>query len=254
MSRIFKSTNVNLGQPLAVTIDEKELQIKRKMMTSDRSSSPKGKDPASTASNIIERANSEANEILEKVTEQAEKALFDAKIEADLIKNDAIKQGYQEGFQQGLESGKRETEDLARQALAIKEEVEAERDNLIKIMESQVVDIILESVKKIIGQELTTSKDYVVGMVSTALNKLSIGRQVTIRVSDQDYETLNEKKDEVIAGCKGISDIEVKEDLSLNSGDCIIETEHGDIDASVDKQIENYENVITELTGIDENE
>lgn len=256
MSKIFKATNVNMGQPLEVIMDENNLKeniYKRKISHNEKISNSRSKDPNTTASNIIENASMEANNILIMANEDAQKVLQDAKIEAQLIKVNAQKEGYSEGYQQGLEDGKRETQDLAHQALTIKEELEEERRNLITNIENEIPKIIYIAVEKVINREFNLNKKIILDIISSTLNKTN-SETATVRVSDEDYDIVDQNKDKVMSECKGLYDIEVKKDLSLDTGDCIVETNCGYIDAGINTQIKKLQESVLELVGNDEND
>ena len=246
MSRIFKSTYINVGQPLEIITTEREQReiiYKRKEALNDRSSNMKSKDPSEAASSIIERANIEANDIIDRMNEQAEKIISDARIQADLIRSDALREGYRDGYKDGLDMGKKETEDLANQALAIKEELVEEEKNIIKSFENNIPTIVMQAIKKIVGREIANGEDIILGIISQTFNK-SHSTINAVRVSESDYETVENNKDKILSECKEVSDFEVKKDLALEQGDCVAETTCGEIDAGINTQVEKLEETI----------
>lgn len=254
MSRIFKAPQVNVIEPKEVTLSERELReiaLKRKETENmDRSNAVKTNNPEQTAKNIIEMANIEYNETIERMNEQAEKIISDAKIEAELIRSSSIREGYQDGYKDGFEAGKRETEDLANQALLIKTELEEESENLIKVFEKEIPKIVYQSIKKIFNKEIKNCDDIIIDIVIQAF-KGSNATVNAVKVSDDDYNFLIENKDLVLSESKEVSDFEVKKDLSLDKGDCVIETACGEIDATIDTQLQKLEEIIV---GVIENE
>lgn len=253
MSKIFKAPQVNVGQPYEITITESELSHYKRTFNTVRGSDLSGLDPDSAASAIITEANSQANEVVEQANSEAEGIIANAQIEAEKIKVSVQEQGYQEGYTRGLEDGKRETEDLANQALEIKEELETERVNLTQVIEAQVVDLIIQSVKKIVGNELASKEDIILGVVVKALNKIGSGENIVVKVSQEDFKVLDENKAKVASKCDNISEFEVKKDLSLKKGDCIIETDFGTVNAGISTQIDKFEEVIIQTMGLDSN-
>lgn len=253
MSRIFKAPHVNVGQPYEVTISETEMPHHNRSFNAVRSSDLRGLNPDSAASAIISEANSQANDIVEQANSEADQIIVKARIEADQIKSDAREQGYQNGYLKGLEDGKRETEELANQALMIKEEIEIERANLTRTIETQVVDLIIQSVKKIVGNELNTREDVILDVVVKALNKIGSGENINVKVSQEDFEILSKNKNKIASRCDNTLDFEAVKDLSLEKGDCIIETECGTVDAGVSTQLNKFEDIISETMGLDIN-
>lgn len=250
MSRIYKSSNVNLGDPVKVTISDELFNMNNSdiEIEIERSSDMSSDDPSFTASNTISNANHEANEIIQRAHDEAKRIVESAMTEAETEKRSITQKGYEEGFQAGLIDGKRETEDLAQQALEIKQELEEERDSLIQKMEQEIPEIVMQCVRKIIGQEIEANKEIIVSLVSMALKKVS-SSSVTVKVSESDFGIVEEKKNEILSENRGISECCIKMDKSLDNGDCIIETDCGDVDASINSQIGKLEEIINEISG-----
>lgn len=254
MSRIFKAPQVNVGQPFEVTISETELPHHKRAFNTLRSSDLSGLDPNDTASVIISEANIQANDIVDEANSEANRIIVDAEVEGEQIKKTAQEQGYKEGYTRGVDDGKRETEDLANEALMIKEELEIERANLTRVVETQVVNLIIQSVKKIVGNELATRENIILKVVVKALNMIGSGENIVVKVSQEDFEVLSENKSKVVSECENISEFEAKKDLLLKKCDCIIETECGTVDAGIATQVHKFEDIIIETMGIDINE
>lgn len=244
MARIFKNTSINVGESVAVNAEDIDfLYVSESNDNINDSAGNSSADSASMrkAEGIISNANMEARKIIEA-----------AKMESEAIKISAREEGYQQGYQQGLYDGKSETEDLAHQALSIKEELEFERNNLVKTIENQVIDLIIQSVNKIINCELITNKEIIKNVVCTALDKISSGENIVICVSEQDFKSVEDNKYKIISQCDNLSNFDIKKDLSLEVGDCIIETNCGSINASVEKQLQKYESTISKIIGNDD--
>lgn len=114
------------------------------------------------------------------------------------------------------------------------------RDGLLRELEPVVVEIALAAVLKILGQAVK-EQTVIRRVVNTQLSKASKMRPVRVRISAQDFELLaaqSEMQDDVVAGL-------FAPDAALAPGEIFIETEHGTIDAGLDRQIAEFRKLLT---------
>ena len=89
--------------------------------------------------------------------------------------------------------------------------------------------------KKIIGE--FDQEELAVSLVKNALQHVRNEKQVTIRVPPSQYKMVHARINEILAQYKGVGFIDLVSDPRLSTGDCIMESDIGVIDASVDLQI-----------------
>ncbi|MDE7469765.1 MAG: HrpE/YscL family type III secretion apparatus protein [Desulfovibrionaceae bacterium] len=135
----------------------------------------------------------------------------------------------QRGFEAGLEDGKKEL------AAKMIEQIAAGVDYFASI-ESTMVDIVTTAIEKIIGK--MEDKDRINAIVHKALNYVRQQKKVLIRLSPEDLPFVQENLNEIVRTYPGISFLDITPDTHLARGDCILESDIGIINASINSQIE----------------
>lgn len=134
----------------------------------------------------------------------------------------------QAGYEAGLARARMEM------AARMLETVERTVDYLGAV-EHRVVDLVMLSVRKILGEfdetELTGR------VVRQALQVVRNQPQATIRVSPAQADLLQQRLHALLSGYNSLGAVEVVADPRLGRGDCILETEIGVVDASLETQL-----------------
>lgn len=162
-----------------------------------------------------------AAEVLDKVKEDALQYKKSVVAEAEIIKEQAEKQGFETGF-------KRWTEQIAR----LEEEVAKVRKDL----EKQVIPVALKAAQKIVNKELELSPDTIVEIVAGNLKSVAQHKQVTIYVNKKDIESLEAQRPRLKQVFEHLQVLSIRERADISPGGCVIETEGGIINAQIESR------------------
>ena len=180
------------------------------------------------AAEILEEANAKASEIINEANENS-----------DRIKKEA----YEEGVNQGLSDGRQQAQE---EADMLRKEFESECDKRMSqitqyenTLESRFADILIGLITKITGVVCEDKKDVIIYLIDNALHNVSKSKEITIRVSKNDIMMVESEKDKFLSGLSDDVSFDIVEDDSLSDNQCIIETESGVIDCSLDAQLDN---------------
>lgn len=174
-----------------------------------------------------------ASEILEKSRELAEAS--DKKAREDYQKR------FEEGYAKGVEEGRDEY------SLKIMENVMAQLDAL-EALEKQVVEVVIDAVNKVIGE--IDRGELITRVVAKGMNAVRGEKRILVRVSRYEENAVREAlRESLIAPDGGTGYLEVIGDSSLKSGDCIIETALGVVEASLSSQLKILENSLRKVVG-----
>ena len=105
-------------------------------------------------------------------------------------------------------------------------------------MEANYISLVVTCVEKIIDDELKQNPESIVGIVRSALRDARQQREIIVRVHPQDAEALRKDERRLLEMLARANTIEVREDASVRRGGCIVGTELGTIDASLNRQLE----------------
>lgn len=132
------------------------------------------------------------------------------------------------GYADGLMEGKME---VAEQMM----ETVAKTVSYFETVEHRIADVVLSALRKILGS--FDERDLVVRMVRGTLAVARNQRQVTMRVAPHLVETVRTRIDEIMADYPVIQFIDVTADHRAKDGGCILESEIGVVDASLEVQL-----------------
>jgi flagellar assembly protein FliH len=204
------------------------------------------------ATQLLEGALSEAHTIIENSKKEATEIILKAQEKKDKIKNQAFSEGYEQGYKKGLEEARKEQEkkwnihmdDIKK----IRYEIKKENETYKKSLEKECIKLSIKIAEKVLGRKIEEDGEYFIDLVKKGIEKAGEERNVSIRVSELDYEKvypmiMNHQDD--------IRGITVIKDPFLCIGDCIIDGPNFEIDSSLRTQINNISTTLKELGVVD---
>lgn len=174
----------------------------------------------------------DANEMLNKVKEDAESYRKEVYENQEELKDVARREGFEEGFRQWAEH-------------IVK--LEQEINNVRKEVEKLIIPVALQSAKKIVGREMELSVNTIVDIVSNNLKAVSSHKRIKIYVNKNDMAILEKNKTALKQLFEQLESLSLIERSDVSSGGCIIETEGGIINAQLENQWRTLESAFQKL-------
>ena len=182
-------------------------------------------------------------------------AIVRAKTEAIEIKDNAYKEGHKTGydegfkvaFQKGETSAKEEFSPLLETLNSLIQELSEFRKSMYPKVENEMVGMIVDLTKKILGYEISSKKDSVKQMILLAMNSVIDKENMVIRIHPSDKGYAEEFRPELKSLFSEIKNITFEEHSGIERGGCIIDTNFGSVNAQVD-QLEEQIDKILKLT------
>ncbi len=188
---------------------------------------------------IIAEAQEMADAIINKANEDARAIINQAQAEAENVKIKAREQG----FEQGLANASYEAETTLRekqQELAkLEEKLISEYKQKEEELEPALVDTILKIFSEITHAIALDKKDMILTLVNNVMMGGEASRNFVIRVCSEDAIFLKENKEKIIGAVRKDIHIEIVIDSSMKRNECLIDTDTGIYDCSLDIQLEN---------------
>lgn len=163
----------------------------------------------------------EAREEADRVRQDAREVLEQVNQEMERSKKEGFDKGYQEGMEKGLEM-----------LIRVKEL----RQKLFTENEREMVKLVFEIAKKIIGREFSENDKAIMNVIRLALSD-AVGEKITVRLNPKDYGTIKKTEKEWIASLESGKTLSFREDDEVQPGGCVVDTEIGTIDAQLDTQL-----------------
>jgi type III secretion protein L len=163
----------------------------------------------------------EAEQIIAQAQAQAAALVAQAMADYEAEK----KRGYEDGLAEGQER-------IAEKML----NTVTEAVNYFGSLERKVVEVVMQALRRIVGE--MDSNEMILRVVKNSLEVARTQKQVTLRASPSQVDYLRSQLNEILAQFPSINYIDVTADSRLKPGGCILETEMGFVDASVEVQLE----------------
>lgn len=195
------------------------------------------------ADSIIQAANKEAEEIINSAHDEAEKLRASAFDEAESIKQQAKEEGYENGYNEGSNAALQEFEEknkeLDDRLNNLQEEYNKKETQLIKDTEKNMVAWLSQMIPRITGVAVDGIENVLLYMINSSMRELDDSTHFVIKVSSEDYEEISQNKDAIYGALNPSIEMEIFEDSKLDKLQCIIETDNGIVDISLDTQLNN---------------
>ncbi len=163
----------------------------------------------------------DAQGILEKAKEDAVAFREELEKEADLLREKAKEEGFEEGLNQFNEK-----------LLWFDQQLKTLRLE----MQNQILPLALKAARKIVASELRTHPETIVDIVIQALTPVLQSKQITILVNKTDRETLEAAKPRLRNILEQVDSFTILDRPDISAGGCVIETEGGIINATIENQ------------------
>ena len=180
----------------------------------------------------------EARNGLASLQAQIEQEKEQAQLEIDQMKakafEEANEQGYQEGYRKGLDS----VQELQKQCEDERLQQEQEYQKKLEEMEPLMVDTLCDVYSHIFKVEAKEHKELVLKLLQDTLLKVDGTGSIIVHVAKEDYAYVQEQKGALLeeAGMQSGS-VEIVSDAALARAQCMIETEGGVYDCSLDTEL-----------------
>ena len=180
----------------------------------------------------------EARNELASLQAQLEQEKEQAQLEIDQMKakafEEANEQGYQEGYRKGLDS----VQELQKQCEDERLQQEQEYQKKLEEMEPLMVDTLCDVYSHIFKVEAKEHKELVLKLLQDTLLKVDGTGSIIVHVAKEDYAYVQEQKAALLeeAGMQNGS-VEIVSDAALARAQCMIETEGGVYDCSLDTEL-----------------
>jgi len=165
------------------------------------------------AASIIENASNEA----QSIKDEANEILAQAHMEADRLLQEAKKQGYQQKAEQ----------------------LTNEYEQLKAAIEPELVNTITDVFRKVTRVVSDDNQDIILGLIGNVLKNAETSNDFVIKVSPEDYKFLTNNQGKIYCAVSKEINLDIVADTTMKKNECIIETDAGVFDCSLDIELNN---------------
>lgn len=197
-----------------------------------------------SAEDLLEQARREAAAIRHKAEQEACNILEDARRQSLEICRQAEKQGFDAGYKAGFSQGLDQAQGYVEKAKQALESAQQAYARYIEQAEPKLLALVLEVAKKVVGEAITYDPELIISMLRQGIEAMGDERKFVLRVNPKLVAFVQSSK-QGLEREFGVEITEVVGDPSVSAG-AILDTPSGQIDATVETQIENLARAIGE--------
>lgn len=188
--------------------------------------------------------------------DEVERVSDEEKVEvAALEKLKEIQEGaYQEAYRLGLEEGRKEAfetvlAEIAERMTALDTlllGIKEMKKEMASFNEAHLIRLTFQMAARLAKTELQGNNDAMVQILKDAVSLSQDEENVTVRVSQAQFDFLEELKKETGRELEFVKRIRFEPSAEVADGGCIVETNYGEVDARVEQRIEQLWTVLAE--------
>ncbi|MFD1360337.1 flagellar assembly protein FliH [Lentibacillus salinarum] len=201
----------------------------------------------------------QANEELQRIKDEQANAIKQTNTEIEAVKADwekerqqyieqARQEGYTAGFQQGKQDGFEHYQQLITDANDVVKAATRDYHKTLEQSNEQIVDLAIHIAEKIMRQQLEEQPETFMAIVQSAIKETGDKPELSLYLNPVNYDAIIQQKDELTRFAGRDVRISVYADETLNEGSCLIEHPFGQIDASIDEQLQELREKLHEVS------
>ncbi|UCF94134.1 MAG: flagellar assembly protein FliH [Desulfobacterales bacterium] len=164
------------------------------------------------------------------------------------IEERAFQRGFVEGQKTGFETARQQIATVLASLNETLCQLGNVRQEITHQIEKEVVELALAIAQKILSQKIAINPEVVLGVVREALQRVEDSGPVKIKMNPRDLEALQESRIQLSDFLPDAPNARFESEASITRGGCLIETDLGDIDARIEKQLQAVQEALrTEL-------
>ena len=146
----------------------------------------------------------------------------------------------QRGYEEGVEEAKLE------QSEQMIENISSTIDYFGKV-EGRMVDLVMQALRKIISD--FSDEERVLITVKNVLSVVRNQKQMTLRLHPQQVDVVKARVNDLLANYPGVGYLDIVADSRLKLDACILESDIGLVEASMEGQLDALKNAFTKVLG-----
>lgn len=170
----------------------------------------------------------------------------------------AQKESFEQGYAQAMKDGEEQYAHRLREEC--EKLVEPQCEQLHQVMaavqnawnqfrgnvENVVVTLSLAAAERVVKKEVKNDDRIILNQIREGLKRITGAEHLKLRLHQDDEKIVRKSRTELIANVDSVRDIVVEPDESVSRGGCILESESGSVDATIETQTKRMADLLTE--------
>ncbi len=152
------------------------------------------------------------------------------------LAQEAYEKGFEQGHRDGEALGRKKYETLATRLAEVLKSLEEEIEKHVLGLEPQVLALVKLMAERVINREISLGPEVLKEAIKEALSHVVDQARVKIHLNPGDLEFLEEILEELSEDLSRLKDFEVVPDAGISRGGCLLETDFGLVDATLERR------------------
>ena len=246
---IYKRNQVNIGNPYKPEKREPKPSVVEAIFDEVAATKVDPEKEYEIGQDIIHKAKENAALIKREAELEAERIIEEAKRNAELLASEIKQKAEEEGYRYGETQALQQYNALIAEAEEFREKSRKAYEDTLSSLEHDIIELVLDIAAKVVGDEIRSNREAIMGVVRETILSCCNRENIVVKVSPEDYDYVAANENVLRMSIKGLNELEIRKDASLEKGSCVIETEYGSVDGSVDIRLESIRKAFFELLG-----
>lgn len=196
----------------------------------------------------LERLHQEKEKLLQSVREEisAEKEKWEQ--EKQVLEKEGYQEGYDLGLTEGKQVAKKQYHHLVDQVNHLVNVATIDYHKTLEQSEHMIVDLSIKTAEKIIKQKINEDPKLYLNIITAAIQEIKDQSVISIYLHPENYESIMKQKGELSNSLDGDTKLAIYIDQKMTENECLIEHPFGQIDASIDTQLQQIQNILHQVT------
>ncbi len=152
---------------------------------------------------------------------------------------DAIKkESYDKGLQDGLKQAEEQFLATLQSLQSILGDIDRLREDILKNSSEDMIRLIIAIARQVIRTEISIQPEIIVNTLGEALQVAVRSDECVVRIHPDDLEFVSSAKADFMSRINDLKNISIETDPRISRGGCVIESDYGKVDATVETQLE----------------
>jgi flagellar assembly protein FliH len=165
------------------------------------------------------------------------------------LQEQAYQQAYQLGLEEGREKAYQETSEAFAERMAhfdlLISNIENLKPELVSYNEAHIVRLAYVMAKKIAMAEIAEKTELILSTARHAIESAQSDENITVRLAPSDLEFIEHMKEKLGKDFEKLKKAKLEASDSITPGGCIVATNYGDVDATVEQRVEKLWNSLS---------
>ena len=155
-----------------------------------------------------------------------------------LVEKEAYDKGFAQGEKDGYELGETRARKVVEKIENLLDDMVRLKSGVVRQYEKDMLATIFSIAEKVIHTHVQFDETAVKGTILAALDLTAEKREVTLKINPEDFEYVEKLRPELFSRHVNVKSIIITSDPAISRGGCRLETAGGDVDATVESQLE----------------